>query len=567
MLATTLMLLAALPGPASPSQEAARVMPERIAAYEADRGAIRRLGPLAWSPAALARTEAFYRGEAERLRAASELAEFGLDDRVDAVLLRNLIDHELRELGHERARQAEVEPLLPFAAPLVALVDERMARRLTEAQDAAAALDEAVRAIAALRAEWKQNKPAVRPTVAGRAAERCEELQRALAGWYRFYAGYDPIFTWWCEEPWGRLEPALGEFARHLRKEIGGLDPDDPTQLLGDPIGRAALLDALRFEMIPYSPEELVAIAERELDWCRARWDEAAAAMGHPGDRAAALAAAKAMHVAPGEQPALILDLAQEAVDFLERRDLVTIPELCKQSWRMEMMSPSRQKYTPYFTGGEVISISFPTDGMEHGDKWMSLRSNNLPFCRATVHHELIPGHHLQGYVSQRHNAHRRPFRTAFLVEGWALWWELLLWDLEFFPTPADRVGALFWRSHRCARIMFSLKFHLGEWTPQECVDFLVAEVGHERSGAEAEVRRSIQGGYGPLYQCAYMIGGLQLRALHGELVGAGGWSEREFHDAVLRENAIPIEMIRAKLTGRAPSREHAPSWRFDDAR
>lgn len=554
-------VLHAIPAPQAPG----RVMPERVARYEADLGALRRLGPLDWSPAALDRVEAFLTVERDRLAAEPGFEGFGLDDRVDFVLLRNLVEHELRELAYARVRAAEVEPLLPFAAPLVELVDARMVRRLAGAEPAAVALDAAARAIAALRAEWKSAKPEVRPTVAGRAAERCEELQRALGAWYRFYAGYDPLFTWWCEEPWGRLDAALGEFARHLRKEIGGLDPDDPDQLLGDPIGREALLDALRFEMIPYSPEELVAIAERELAWCRARWDEAAAEMGHGSDRSAALAAAKELHVAPGEQPELILDLAQEAVDFLERRELVTVPELCKESWRMEMMSPQRQKFTPYFTGGEVISISFPTAGMEHGDKLMSLRSNNLPFCRATVHHELIPGHHLHGFMSQRHETHRRAFRTAFLVEGWALWWEMLLWDLDFFPTPADRVGALFWRSHRCARIMFSLNFHLGTWTPQQCVDFLVAEVGHERSGAEAEVRRSIQGGYGPLYQCAYMLGGLQMRALHDELVGAGGWTERAFHDAVLRENAIPIEMIRAKLTGRAPAREHAPSWRFDD--
>ncbi len=562
-----LLLLLPLSETAPPLQAPARSMPEWIGRYEADAGAVRRLSPLSWSPTALQRREAFLLAEQRQLAALTDFETLGLDDRVDHALLVNLLEHELRELGHERARQTEAAALLPFADALVALVDARLLRSLASAEDSAATLDAAVGAIAALRKEWKENKPAMSATVAGRAAERCEELQRALGGWYGFYAGYDPLFTWWCEEPWRRLEPALGDFARFLRKEIGGLDPDDPTQLLGDPIGRVALLDELRFEMIPYSPEELVLIAERELAWCRARWEEAAAEMGFGSDRAAALAAAKERHVAPGAQPELILMLAEEAVEFLERHALVSIPELCKDSWRIEMMSPQRQKYTPYFTGGEVISISFPTAGMEHGDKLMSLRSNNLPFCRATVHHELIPGHHLQGFMSQRHNEYRRPFRTAFLGEGWALWWELLLWDMDFFPTPEDRIGALFWRSHRCARIMFSLNFHLGNWSPQECVDFLVREVGHERSGAEAEVRRSIQGGYGPLYQCAYMLGGLQLRALHRELVTEGGWNVREFHDAVLRQNSIPIEMIRAKLTGRAPGKEHVPSWRFDDAR
>lgn len=556
-------LLALLPVllPGSVAQQPG--MADRIRRFHADEGALRRLAPIEWSPAALERREAFLHAQLQELLAMPGYGDWSVDDRVDWTLLRNLLEHELRGLEHERTKQAEVEPLLPFAPPLVALVDARLSRELARAQESAQVLDEAARAIAALRAEWKSSKPAVAPTVAGRAAERCGALRRALEGWYRFYSGYDPLVGWWCEEPMQRLGKALEDHARALRREVGGMDPDDDTQLLGDPIGREALLDELRFEMIPYSPEELITIAEREFDWCRARWVEAAEEMGLGGDRAAALAAAKALHVEPGGQPLLILELADEAVEFLERRELVTIPEQCKRCWRMEMMSPERQKYTPYFTGGEVISISFPTAGMEHGDKLMSMLGNNVPFCRATVHHELIPGHHLQGYMSQRWATHREPFRTPFLVEGWALWWEMLLWDLDFFPTPEDRVGALFWRSHRCARILFSLNFHLGNWSPERCVDFLVEEVGHERRGAEAEVRRSIQGGYGPLYQCAYMLGGLQLRALHRELVTEGGWTERAFHDAVLRENSIPVEMIRATLTGRAPAREHVPEWRF----
>ena len=99
----------------------------------------------------------------------------------------------------------------------------------------------------------------------------------------------------------------------------------------------------------------------------------------------------------------------------------------------------------------------------------------------------------------------------------------MLLWDLGFPKTPENRVGMLFWRMHRAARIIFSLRFHLGNLTPQQCIDFLVDRVGHERANAEAEVRRSFNGSYPPLYQLAYMMGGLQFRALHRELVGRAG--------------------------------------------
>ena len=46
------------------------------------------------------------------------------------------------------------------------------------------------------------------------------------------------------------------------------------------------------------------------------------------------------MYVEPGKQPALIRDLALEAVDYMDAHDLVTVPQLCRESWRMAMMSP-----------------------------------------------------------------------------------------------------------------------------------------------------------------------------------------------------------------------------------
>ena len=121
----------------------------------------------------------------------------------------------------------------------------------------------------------------------------------------------------------------------------------------------------------------------------------------------------------------------------------------------------------------------------------------------------------------------------------------------------------LFWRMHRCARIIFSLSFHLGTMTPEQCVDFLADRVGHERWTAEGEVRRSFGGDYAPLYQTAYMLGALQLRALHKDLVDGGRLSNRVFHDRILKEGPIPIEMVRALLLKEAPVRPFRSRWRF----
>jgi len=229
----------------------------------------------------------------------------------------------------------------------------------------------------------------------------------------------------------------------------------------------------------------------------------------------------------------------------------------------MEMMTPERQLVSPFFLGGETIQVSYPTNTMGHEAKMMSMRGNNIHFSRATVFHELIPGHHLQGFMAARYRSYRQIFGTPFWTEGGALYWEMLLWDMNFAKSPENRIGMLFWRMHRSARIIFSLSFHLEKMTPQECIDLLVKKVGHELDNATAEVRRSFGGGYGPLYQCSYLLGGLQLRALHRELVDSGKMTNRAFHDAVLKENRIPIEMVRASLTKQKLTRDFVSSWKF----
>ena len=65
------------------------------------------------------------------------------------------------------------------------------------------------------------------------------------------------------------------------------------------------------------------------------------------------------------------------------------------------------------------------------------------------------------------------------------------------------------------------------------------------------------------MYQAAYLLGGMQLYALHHELVELGDWTEPDFHEAVLRQGSIPPDLIRALLSGRELTRDLAIDWRF----
>ena len=537
-------------------------MRERIECYQADEGALARGFRFEGSPARDARLAAF--GEESR-RALDALDFEALDPeaRIDWLLFSNHLERERARTRQRAERRAEIAPLLPFVARACTLVEGPRGIDPLAAEAAADELDALKTAVAEARKQAPERVKNLKKSVANRAAGALDQLRGALEDWYRFRADYDPAFDWWVKKPMEALRPELEGYAKYLREEVAGLKGGDDEPVVGDPIGREALLEELRFAMIPYTPEELIAIADKEFAWCKQRLLEASREMGCGEDWKAALEKVKRDHVGPGEQPELIRKLALEASDYVEQNGLVTVPPLCKESWRMEMMSPERQLVTPFFTGGEVVSVSFPTDTMTHEQKEMSLRGNNVHFSRATVLHELIHGHHLQGFMSERWSTERQMFATPFYTEGWALYWEFLFFERGFEQTPEDKIGALFWRMHRCARIRFSLGFHLGQLTPEQCVEMLVDEVGHERRNAVAEVRRSFNGGYGPLYQMAYMIGGMQLRALHQETVGAGKLGEREFHDAVLQGGNMPIEMVRARIEKLPLAKTWKPAWRF----
>ena len=242
-----------------------------------------------------------------------------------------------------------------------------------------------------------------------------------LRDWFDQYNGYDPMFTWWVAQPYKDADKALTGYTAFLKEKLIGIKPDDKTTIIGDPVGREALLDELSDTMIPYTPEELIAIAQTEYDWCMQEMLKASHEMGYGDDWHAAVEKVKQMHVPPGEQPELIRKLVVEGSDFVKKNNLVTVPPLADETWRMIMMTPQRQLVNPFFTGGNQISVSYPTDTMTYEQREMSMRGNNIPFAHATAFHEMIPGHFLQFYMSARYTPYRAPFSTPFWSEGNAL--------------------------------------------------------------------------------------------------------------------------------------------------
>src|SRR5260221_4643632 len=421
-------LWAATPTDIDTSRSEMRTAIER---YVADWNSLTRAYPIDNSAGQRDRMMRFYREWLDRLPAL-DFESMSQEGRIDYLLFRNHVQHEVRQLELKTKAEAATAPFLPFAQTIVGLEESRRRMETVDPAKAAAALDALVKQVESARksVEAGLGSGAVKKTVGAEAAAAVAGLRGTLKGWFDFYNGYDPLFTWWAAEPYKSVDANLQTYATFLRERVAGVrgasvepaappvgragaggrrgggsaqivaaQPGSSDDIVGNPIGHDGLMSELAYEMIPYTPEELIAIANKEFAWCEDQMKRASRDLGYGDDWRKALEFVKNQYVEPGKQPALIRDLANEAIAFLDQNDLITIPPLARESWRMEMMSPERQLLNPFFTGGEVISVSYPVQKMWEEQKLMSMRGNNIHFSRATVFHELIPGHHLQGFI------------------------------------------------------------------------------------------------------------------------------------------------------------------------
>ena len=537
-------------------------MPQILQHFQADKGSLERFYVIDMSPEKRGRMQSFYN---EYLNKIKDLPFKSLSqsDKVDYLLFKNQLEANLNDLSMEEANYQTAKNWVDFASILYTQEKARRRGANIDAEKTALSWNKLSKEIQQKIADLDQSTNLAKPS-AMHITRTIRGYKKALKSINDFYNGYDPMYSWWTVQSLKRLDSSFDLYQQAIVKktDASSNQKSDKSGIIGNPIGAEAIETSLHNAFIPYNAQELIKIAEKEFAWCDKEMLRASRELGFGDNWKAALEKVKNTYVPVGKQPEMIMDLYNQSIDFIKKNDMITIPPLAEETWRMIMMTPKQQLVSPFFLGGETLMISYPTDEMDDDAKLMSMRGNNPHFSRSTVHHELIAGHHLEGFMNDRYKSYRN-FETPFWTEGWSLYWEFELWDKGFPRNAEDRIGMLFWRMHRCARIIFSLNYHLEKWSPQECIDFLVDRVGHERANAEGEVRRSFTGGYGPLYQLAYMMGALQIRALKEEVVGSGKMNLKQFNDAVMKENNMPIEMLRALLLKSPLTQDYKSQWRF----
>jgi uncharacterized protein (DUF885 family) len=165
--------------------------------------------------------------------------------------------------------------------------------------------------------------------------------------------------------------------------------------------------------------------------------------------------------------------------------------------------------------------------------------------------HEAVPGHHLQIALAQEQEKvpeFRRHTHFTSYIEGWGLYAEGLGPQLGMYKDAYSRYGQLTYDMWRSIRLVLDTGIHSKGWTRQQAIDYFKENSSKTDHDIEVEVDRYI---VWPGQALAYKIGQLTIKELRdaGKRELGDRFNIRAFHDVVLKDGALSLEMLRTKIS------------------
>jgi uncharacterized protein (DUF885 family) len=164
--------------------------------------------------------------------------------------------------------------------------------------------------------------------------------------------------------------------------------------------------------------------------------------------------------------------------------------------------------------------------------------------------HESVPGHHLQISLAQEMENEpefRKHVGYSAFVEGWALYCESLGEELGMYKDPYSKFGQLSYEMWRAVRLVVDTGMHAQGWTRDQAIQFFKDNTGKTDQDITVEVDRYI---VWPGQALAYKLGQLKIRELRTQAEKRQGakFNVRAFHDAVLENGALPLNVLSAHM-------------------
>lgn len=161
----------------------------------------------------------------------------------------------------------------------------------------------------------------------------------------------------------------------------------------------------------------------------------------------------------------------------------------------------------------------------------------------ALVLHEAVPGHIFQLTLAEAQQGLpdiRKFYFNSAYIEGWGLYAESLGAQLGVYRSPYSRFGQLAMERFRAVRLVVDTGIHHLGWTREQALEYFHAHAPEE---SPAEVDRYISW---PAQALAYKVGELRIQELREKAERQLGakFDVRDFHDAVLREGALPLNLL-----------------------
>ncbi|NQZ89104.1 MAG: DUF885 domain-containing protein [Colwellia sp.] len=164
----------------------------------------------------------------------------------------------------------------------------------------------------------------------------------------------------------------------------------------------------------------------------------------------------------------------------------------------------------------------------------------------ALAYHEGIPGHHMQIAIKQELTSIPK-FRkfggyTAH-TEGWGLYSEMIPKEIGLYQDPYSDFGRLAMELWRACRLVVDTGIHTQKWTRAQGIEYYVTNTPNAKSDAVKMVERHV---VMPSQATAYKIGMLKIIELreHAKVTLGEQFDIREFHDVVLRNGPVPLNVL-----------------------